>query len=85
MISTRSIVFNLQFPKMFAKSSWLIVFVITVCDAHSFTPFDIVDNYVDQFRLNIENVGKLAEEYRFVQEEYDSLAVEDAKLLLGKL
>lgn len=70
------------------NTSWLLLFVaaVTIGDAHLFTPFDLVDNYVDQFRLQVEKMGSISEEYRKNQhhEEYDVLQQEDAKLLLGK-
>lgn len=70
---------------MFSKSSLLLFFLATtLTNAHLFHPFDLVDNYVDQFRLHVEQMGKVAEEYHFVQEEFDSLSLEDAKLLIGK-
>lgn len=71
--------------KMFSKSSLLLLFVATtLSDAHLFTPFDLVDNYVDQFRVHVDELGKIAERYYVIEEEYDSLSHEDAKLLLSK-
>lgn len=86
MSQTWPTVHRFQSLKMFSKSSWLIFFVATtLCDAYLFTPFEIVDNYVDQFRSHVEETSRLAEEQRTVQPEYDSLSLEDAKLLIGEL
>lgn len=70
--------------KMLLKSSLLLLFAASIGDVHSFTPFDLVDNYVEQFEAHVDQLGKLAEEYRFVQQEYDTLSLEDSKLLLSK-
>lgn len=70
--------------KMLLKSSVLLFFIAIVVDGHLFTPFDLVDNYVEDFKSHVERMGKLAEEYRFVQQEYDTLSQEDAKLLLSE-
>lgn len=67
---------------MILKSSVLLFFIAIAVDAHLFTPFDLVDNYVEDFKSHVDRIGKLAEEYRFVQQEYDTLSQEDAKLLL---
>lgn len=73
-----------QSVKMLSNKSLLLLLIAaTFSAAHLFTPFDLVDNYVDQFRSHVDRMGKLAEEYRVVPEEYDVLSQEDAKLLLG--
>lgn len=71
---------------MISKSKWLVVLLVSALtvSAHINAPFDLVENYVKEFQLRVEEMSRRSEEYRFVQEEYDGLAHEDAKLLIGK-
>lgn len=69
---------------MLLKSSLLLLFIVSFGEAHLSTPFEIVDNYVEQFRAHVDQLTKSAEEYRAEQKEYDILSHEDAKLLLGE-
>lgn len=69
---------------MLLKSSLLLLFIVSFGDAIQVTPFDLVDNYVEQFRAHVDQLTRLAEEYRVKEEEYDILSLEDSKLLLSE-
>lgn len=69
---------------MLLKSSLLLLFIVSIGDTHVLTPFDLVDNYVEQFRAHVDQLINFVEKYQVKEEEYDVLSLEDSKLLLSE-
>lgn len=74
----------IQSATMLLKSGLLLLFIVSFGDAHSLSPFDLIDNYVEQFRAHVDQLTELAETYHFKEEDYDILQHKDSKLLLSK-
>ncbi|KAG5900290.1 hypothetical protein JTB14_000817 [Gonioctena quinquepunctata] len=58
---------------MITKINLLLLLVVIVQATGAFSPFDFVDNYVQNFQNELDQLTRWSDEYKFQQENYEGL------------